>query len=413
MTTLARKIMDAPAVAGGAVARDGVSLNGYEVLQKDWSAAGKTTSDTKKFTFAAWFEIASFANSFYLASVSSSDNSLLIGALTDGSFYILGEGGALTITSAASEIALNTKYFVMAVYDSAQGTAANRLKIWFGPYGGTVAQKSYTYTGSITLNQAFSHGNSSSFDYIGRENLSTANGLSGKMADVYWLDGVALSSPSSIVDSYASNAKPASYSGSYGNTGYHLDFDTAGSLGADTSGNANDFTLPQVGSLGSVLTVSTYIGSGTGGGGRAAAFDGTTNQAIAASASLSGNNAIYVGADFGSGTEKRVYKAEIWGSNDSGYVAGSNPSVTLTLRSNTTAPGSATAGTSRGTTTFTDTANESGNVRTITSSNNTTAIRYWHIATGTHNANKGIAEIKFYESTLNQITSSNQVTPYL
>lgn len=416
MAVLARKLMDAPAVAG-AVTRDGVTLNGREVLYKAWS--GKTATDGKKYTFSLWFETSSLADFSYLGNFGADeDGQLQVYYNADGSIVVdaSSSSGTRNLVSASSTIATNTKYFLMVVFDSTQGTASNRVKVWFGPYAGTVSQASWTGSGTISLNATFRQGDGSADSFVGAGLATTAETISGaigKMADVYWLDGVALSDPSSIVDSYASNAKPTAYSGAYGNTGWHLDFSTAGSLGSDTSGNGNNFTLPQVAVLGSVLSVPTTIGNGTAGGGLAAAFDGTTNQAIAASAQLAGNNAIYVGADFGSGTEKRVYKAEIWGTNDQGYVSGANPSVTLTLRSGTTAPAGATSGTSRGTATFTDTANESGNTRTINSSDKTTAIRYWHVATGTHNATKGIAEIKFYESLIGQITSSNQVTSYL
>jgi hypothetical protein len=415
MTMLARKLMDAPAVAGGPVARDGVSFAGAQHLSRGWGA-GSNPTDGTKFTHSLWFEVTDLTADrcpFTALSSTSPNFKYVIDSSGVVTVSIQSSSGSRSLVSSSSTVVVNTKYFLMVVLDTTQASNADRLKVWFGPYEGTISQASWTGSGTLTQNSTFAHGEEDASDAIGIDYSDYTKLFVGKMADVYWLDGVTLADPSSLVDSYASNAKPSAYSGSYGDTGYHLDFDTAGSLGADASGNGRDFSYPILYYEGSVLSVSTRIGSGTGGGGLAAAFDGTTNQAIAACASLSGNNAIYVGADFGSGTEKRIWKAEIWGSNDNGYVAGANPSVTLTMRSNSTSPGSATTGTSRGTVTFTDTANESGNVRTITSSNNTSAFRYWHIATGTHNANKGIAEIKFYESLPGQITSSNHVTPYL
>ena len=40
--------------------------------------------------------------------------------------------------------------------------------------------------------------------------------------------------------------KPKAYTGSYGTNGFYLDFESSGSLGADSSGNGNDFTLNNI-----------------------------------------------------------------------------------------------------------------------------------------------------------------------
>lgn len=97
----------------------------------------------------------------------------------------------------------------------------------------------------------------------------------------------------------------------------------------------------------------TNIGNMTGGGGLAAAFNGNTNQSTAASAQSSAGTDGKVGKDWGSGTPKTISRAQVYGSNDAGYVNSADPSVTINLYGTT--DGTTTGGTLLGTTgAFTD-----------------------------------------------------------
>lgn len=112
------------------------------------------------------------------------------------------------------------------------------------------------------------------------------------------------------------------------------------------------------------------LGDMTGGGGIDAAFDTTTAQAAAACASTASSTTAWVGRDLT--TPSTIAGATVHGSNNAGYVAGANPSVTITLYGKAgAAPANSTDGTVLGTITFTDTADESTG-RVITSSDITT-----------------------------------------
>lgn len=112
------------------------------------------------------------------------------------------------------------------------------------------------------------------------------------------------------------------------------------------------------------------LGDMTGGGGINAAFDTTTAQAAAACASTASSTTAWVGRDLT--TPSTIGGVTVHGSNDAGYVAGANPSVTITLYGKTgAAPASSTDGTVLGSITFTDTADESTG-RVITSNDITT-----------------------------------------
>lgn len=237
----------------------GISFDGVnDQVAKAWT--GKTASSNKKFTAAAWFElpVGTSEAAALGADTQSGTGSFTFGLTGSASFLgltstqtpfaaLVGEGGSFALLElGAATISYGTKYFIMVVYDSAQATAANRLKVWFGPEGGAITLQSWTFLlGSTypTLNDTLSHGTGTSVANDGvNYDQSGPTFYKGRVADVYWLDDVALADPSSLLNNYASAAAPGTYSGSYGNTGYHLDFSNAGSLGADSSGNGNNFT---------------------------------------------------------------------------------------------------------------------------------------------------------------------------
>jgi len=122
-------------------------------------------------------------------------------------------------------------------------------------------------------------------------------------------------------------------------------------------------------------TTGTNIGDMTANGGLAAAFDGDTTQGGTTTAnktSVSSAGSAYVGKTTAAPTA--VESVTVHGTDNQGYVASVNPSTTLTLFGKQgSAPANSGDGTSLGSTTFTDTANESTG-RTINSSDTAT---YW------------------------------------
>jgi hypothetical protein len=117
-------------------------------------------------------------------------------------------------------------------------------------------------------------------------------------------------------------------------------------------------------------TGSSNIGNMTSNGGLSAAFDGTTSQASASTASATNATSAYAGKTLAAGAA--IHSAKIYGSNNTGYVSAINPTVTVTLYGKQgTAPANGTDGTSIGTASFTDTADESV-ARTITSTDKNT-----------------------------------------
>jgi hypothetical protein len=78
---------------------------------------------------------------------------------------------------------------------------------------------------------------------IGRQQVGDSALFDGYLADVYLIDGTA-KAPTDFgeFDSSSGIWKPKEYEGTYGTNGFKLNFSDSDSLGADSSGNGNNFT---------------------------------------------------------------------------------------------------------------------------------------------------------------------------
>lgn len=143
-------------------------------------------------------------------------------------------------------------------------------------------------------------------------------------------------------------------------------------------------------------TAGTNIGDMTGAGGLAAAFDGDTTENKDACARVEASPG-WVGKTLAA--SKIFGKAIIYGSDNAGFAGNSNPTITLTMYGKTgSAPANSTDGTVLGTTSFSDTADESAG-REISSTNEAAAWAHIWVrvsdSVGTDNLN--VAELELYE----------------
>jgi len=125
-------------------------------------------------------------------------------------------------------------YHLVVAFDTTQATSSDRVKIYVNGEQVTDFDTS-TYPAQnhdAAVNTANAH-------RIG--NWDTSRYLDGYMAEVNFIDGQALDATS--FGQFKSGVWiPKSYSGSYGTNGFYLDFGNSGSLGADSSGNGNNWT---------------------------------------------------------------------------------------------------------------------------------------------------------------------------
>ena len=131
-------------------------------------------------------------------------------------------------------------YHICIAIDTSQGTAANRVKIYINGVQET-AFDTETYPNQDNNSYFFE---SSMAHYIG----GVSGGGAGYWAEFYFLDGqVKGTTDFGEFDSDTGIWIPKAYGGAFGDEGYHIDFEDSSALGADVSGNSNNFgTLTNV-----------------------------------------------------------------------------------------------------------------------------------------------------------------------
>jgi len=137
-------------------------------------------------------------------------------------------------------------YNIVCVWDTTNGTAGDRMRIYING----VEETSFSTDTNPDQNET-SNFNTSATNYIG--SVGSGEFFDGYMTEVVFLDGTAVSNATSFgeFDSDSPNIwKPIDVSGlTFGNNGFHLDFENSGSLGADVSGNGNNFTVNNLTSI--------------------------------------------------------------------------------------------------------------------------------------------------------------------
>jgi hypothetical protein len=140
-------------------------------------------------------------------------------------------------------------YHIVYIGDTTQGTASNRLKLYVnGVQETSFATATYPNQNSNwqlqTLTQDFGIGAFASTN-------AGASPFSGYMAEIVYLDGVVADiTDFGEFDSDSGIWKPIDVSGlTFGTNGFYLDFENSGSLGADVSGNGNNFTVNNLTSI--------------------------------------------------------------------------------------------------------------------------------------------------------------------
>ena len=134
-------------------------------------------------------------------------------------------------------------YHIAVAIDTTQGTASNRIKVYINGEQitsfSTETYPSENFDGFV---------NSAAVHRVGSFSHTTSYSFDGYMAEVNFIDGLALT-PTSFGETKNGVWIPKKYNGSYGTNGFRLQFNQVGvgtastsTIGADTSGNTNHFT---------------------------------------------------------------------------------------------------------------------------------------------------------------------------
>jgi len=131
-------------------------------------------------------------------------------------------------------------YHIMLVVDTTLATADNRGRIYVN--GSEVTSMLYRTNPTQNLNTLVNNTN--------QHNISGASYLDLYLSEMYLIDGQALT-PSSFgeTDEDTGIWKPKAYTGTYGTNGFYLQFKNSSSLGTDSSGNGNTFTVNNLTSI--------------------------------------------------------------------------------------------------------------------------------------------------------------------
>ena len=144
-------------------------------------------------------------------------------------------------------------YNVVMAFDTAQATDTNRIKVWVNGVQITLwstatylAQNDELFLTKSNDLEIGAYNNTEHFD--------------GYMAEVVCIDGTALDETSfgEFDEDSPTIWKPKDVSGlTFGTKGYYLDFEDSAALGADVSGNSNDFTATNLDATDQATDTST------------------------------------------------------------------------------------------------------------------------------------------------------------
>ena len=200
------------------------------------SISSRTPTSTKIATISFWIKRTELQPSGNHLCFIADANFTWVGFNNDG-LYILGSTAGINLRSNSKFRDTSAWYHIVVAFDTTQSTASNRVKVY-------VNGEQWTEWG-VSSNYGVQNNDIDLYDvntshYLG---WSDAQSQSGYYAEFYLIDGQQLA-PTEFgeFDSDSGIWKPKAYGGTFGNQGYHLDFEDSSALGADVSGNGNNFT---------------------------------------------------------------------------------------------------------------------------------------------------------------------------
>jgi len=211
-----------------------------------------STTNRRTFTLSFWLKRASLAsgNKCPFAVGNSSVS------ISDADWFILmlhGSTNTLRLVQYNNVIFATNRvfrdisawYHIVVAVDTTQATASNRVKLYIN---GT-QETSYSSSADPTLNYDFAV-NTTTQHMIGREDGAGSVYFDGYLSEYNFIDGQQLT-PSSFgeTDSDTGIWKPKAYTGTFGTNGFYLQFKNSASLGTDSSGNGNTFTVNNLTSI--------------------------------------------------------------------------------------------------------------------------------------------------------------------
>ena len=227
-------------------------FGGVETFLTKSQSDSESDTDRRKFTVSGWYKqtlqgSAGGWNGLWSAMIDSNNfTSLKINGDEELIFDLNVSGTNKSFTCDGVFRDPSAWYHIVVAYDSTDGTAANRLKIYVN---GT--QRTGTFSSDLSQNISAHWGDDASAARVGAYGNNTGNAYmhNGYMADVCMTVGYALA-PTAFGKTDSNGVWiPKNPSITYSANGFFLEFQQTGTsqnssgIGADTSGNDNHFAI--------------------------------------------------------------------------------------------------------------------------------------------------------------------------
>ena len=204
-----------------------------------------TPTDENRWTYSFWTKISKTGDySWFLQTGTNASNNVDAIHINDANSTIRAYGYP---GSQVWELITNAKYrdpsawyHIVIAYNSDEATSSDRAKMWVNG----VQQTSFSTEIYPSLGANSGHINKSGSVYYIGSNIDTNDFSEMLMTHLHFIDGTAYDA-SAFGEYDAQNVwKPKTQpSVTYGTNGFFLKFANSGSLGTDSSGNDNDFTV--------------------------------------------------------------------------------------------------------------------------------------------------------------------------
>ena len=215
----------------------------FDSASNDYLNRSLSSGTGTTFTVSAWVKRSD--NDKYVVLLSSGANSSndldQIVVQTDGTFraYSYTSGYTFHLTSSALFRDVSAWYNFMFVYDSTNSTSGDRARMYVN--GSEIS--SFSAEVQPSQNTVSNYFNKNREHYIAG-NLGSTDTGTHYIAEYCFIDGQALTPSSFGAFNPITNIwEPIPYAGTYGTNGFRLDFGDSSALGADVSGNSNNFTV--------------------------------------------------------------------------------------------------------------------------------------------------------------------------
>ena len=241
-------IIPANSAAGGGFAVDNSCRFNNASDDSLTRSLGASETSLKKGTLSFWIKRAEAVGTamwIYSNEVDNDNNRAYIEIDANANLRVLNsQGGAnpvYFITDAEYRDFGAWSHFVIAI-DTTQGTESNRVKIYNN--GVQITSFSQATYPSVNTDLKLFEGGQTNKNHIG--NIHGQSGkLSAYLSEFVYIDGTQNAATDfGEFDSDSGIWKPIDVSGlTFGTNGFYLDFENSGALGADVSGNTNNFTV--------------------------------------------------------------------------------------------------------------------------------------------------------------------------